>query len=335
MTQYWANLDVVNVTELKNNNTYYLGSSKNIVHWNSMHGNFVCYMPDSHSFVSPTTSIQFHDCYKVGDTGYAHASFAFNCPGYYANFPISVGFAGVNEAGSVWVIGQKQVLTYCTSAPTTWHCTLETSYGWPTEAMGVVPFIALGGVPFGQRYSGSNYTGNVSYYTTDSNTTLATYSANLVSVSNASSVADDFASNCFGITYNTDRVSPGTWSGKALCPYASSDWSFCSNWNTNADSTFIGGWHNRESVYPEGYGGAHTGVGFVFCGRPIVEGGSYTSWPSLSTAPFVSTTKVWVFNSSGVPQKAKQVYVYNSSGVPVKAKGLWVYNSSGKPVRVF
>lgn len=349
MTQYWANLDVVNVTELKNNSTYYLGSSKNIVYWDSMHlgkpatstreDNFISYMPDTKAYVCATTAIQFHDCYKSGNKGYAHASFAFSSPGYYANFPISFGFAGVNEAGSVWVIGQKQVLIFCQTPPTFWACTLETSYNWPTAAMGVVPFIAVGGVPFGQRYKGTPITKACTYYNTwgtrDSNgiyvanTAKTSKDISATSVTSAVSAADDFAIGCFGITNNTDRVSPGTWNGHALCPFV------FPNWVDKADSTFIGGWHNRESVYAEGYGGAYTGVGFAFCGRPIAEGGTYTGWPSLSTAPFVSTTKVWVFNSSGVPQKAKQVYVYNSSGTPVKAKGLWVYNSSGTPVRVF
>ncbi len=352
MTQYWANLDVVNVTELKKNNDYYFGCNKNIVYWNNMNlgnkttpnlnQNFITYMPDTEAFVCATTAIQFHDCYKVGDYGYAHASFAFSSPGYFANFPISVGFAGINNAGNVWVIGQKQVLTYCQTAPTFWATTLETKYPWPTEAMGVVPFIAVGGVPFYSRYKGTSVTKACTYYnkwgTRGSDGTYvastATSSKNITatSVTSAVSAADDFATNCFGVTHDTNRVSPGVWHGKAVCPFV------FPNWTEQADSSFIGGWHNRQAVAPEGtegHGGAHTGVGFVFCGRPIAEGGSYTSWPSLSTAPFVSTTKVWVFNSSGVPQKAKQVYVYNSSGTPVKAKGLWVYNSSGTPVRVF
>ena len=352
MTQYWANLDVVNVTELKKNNDYYFGCNKNIVYWNNMNlgnkttpnlnQNFITYMPDTEAFVCATTAIQFHDCYKVGDYGYAHASFAFSSPGYFANFPISVGFAGVNNAGNVWVIGQKQVLTYCQTAPTFWATTLETKYPWPTEAMGVVPFIAVGGVPFYSRYKGTSVTKACTYYnkwgTRGSDGTYvastATSSKNITatSVTSAVSAADEFATNCFGVTYDTNRVSPSVWNGKAVCPFV------FPNWTEQADSSFIGGWHNRQAVDPEGtegYGGAHTGVGFVFCGRPIAEGGSYTTWPSLSTAPFVSTTKVWVFNSSGVPQKAKQVYVYNSSGTPVKAKGLWVYNSSGTPVRVF
>lgn len=352
MTQYWANLDVVNVTELKKNNDYYFGCNKNIVYWNNMNlgnkttpnlnQNFITYMPDTEAFVCATTAIQFHDCYKVGDYGYAHASFAFSSPGYFANFPISVGFAGVNNAGNVWVIGQKQVLTYCQTAPTFWATTLETKYPWPTEAMGVVPFIAVGGVPFYSRYKGTSVTKACTYYnkwgTRGSDGTYvastATSSKNITatSVTSAVSAADEFATNCFGVTHDTNRVSPSVWNGKAVCPFV------FPNWTEQADSSFIGGWHNRQAVDPEGtegYGGAHTGVGFVFCGRPIAEGGSYTTWPSLSTAPFVSTTKVWVFNSSGVPQKAKQVYVYNSSGTPVKAKGLWVYNSSGTPVRVF
>ncbi len=331
MTQYWANLDVVNVTELKNNSTYYLGSSANIVYWSNKTGNFIYFMPDTKSYVAATTSIQFHDCYKVNDKGWAHASYGFNLPGYVANFPISFGFAGVNEAGSVWVIGQKQVVTYCTSKPTRWTCTLETSFTWPTAACGVVPFIAAGGVSFWQRYSGTAYTGNYTYYTTTTGTTEKSAKApkSLYSVTSAVSNADAFASNCFNVSHDTSRVSPSTWSGKAACPI------YLDNWVDKADSSFIGGWHNRQSAYAEGYGGATTGTGYVFCGKPINEGGSYNAWPTLSTSPYNVTTKVWVYNSSGTPVKAKQVWVYNSSGTPVKAKALYVYNSSGKPVRVF
>ena len=314
------------VTQLYNHSKYYHGSDTNIAKWLNMANNFITYMPDSKSYVGATTFLQLHDCYKSGDTGYAHASFAFNTPGYYANFPVAFGFAGVNSAGSVWVIGQKQWVIYNTGVPTHFDAVLEVSFGWPTAACGIVPFIAAGGTQFSQRYWGDSYTGNITYTTEAANSTLAStkYWGNLVSVTGASANADMFASNAYNVTQDHWGATH-----KICCPY---DYS---NWNANAGSTFLGGWANRQASYADGWNNCTVGAGFVFCGKPIAEGGSYTAWPTLSNAPFTVTTKVWVYDSNGKPQRAKQVWVYNSSGVPTRAKALYVYNSSGTPVRVF
>ena len=42
MTQKWYGLNTYNVTELKNDSNYNMGSSKSIVFWNNMSKNFIC-----------------------------------------------------------------------------------------------------------------------------------------------------------------------------------------------------------------------------------------------------------------------------------------------------
>lgn len=315
MAQGWYGLNTYNVTELKNHSKYYMQSSTNIVFWNNMSKNFICYMPDTGSTISATTAIKFHDCYRVGDTGYAHASFAFNAPGYVAVFPLMFGFAGCNEKGERWVIGSKQVLTQETSSGRTyWEATFETSFGWPTASAGVVPFIGVGGHPVYQRYNTSDKSGSITYYTWYNNDTKATYSGTVPSINYANTGAADFAANCF------DQSVTGL-HANVLCPYV------FPNWSENARGSFMGGWNGRNGI-PEGqdgYHGHYLGVGFVFCGKT-----SYTAMPTLSDAPYLINRNVWVFNSSRQRKTAKKITVYNSSKQAKAAHTVTVYGSDGK-----
>lgn len=327
MSQLWQNLVAENITPIDDSTDYTFSRTNYIVLHNNRYGQFVMYMPSSKSFISATTAIKFHDCYKVGDTGYAHASFAFIAPGYLAGFPISFGFAGVNKSNSVWIIGQKQVYTRSDSTYTYWNSTLETSFGWPTEPLGVVPFISVGGVPFYQRYSGTATNTAIKYYEGYSGGNIKTYTKSVQSTNIANDTnGDNFASNAFNVTYDTWKFG-----AKALCPVD------FTNWVENADSSFIGGWKNRQG-FPQGYDDAgnkinkYLGVGTVFATN---SNETYGSKLVFDNAAFSCAVKVWVYDSAGKPQRAKQVYVYNSSGAPVKAKHLYVYNSSGVPVQVF
>lgn len=329
MAQRWLGLTQTAMTQITDRSKYYMGNTTNsIVLHSNMHENFITYMPDSKTFISATTAINFHDCYKVGDTGYAHASFAFIAPGYYAGFPIAFGFAGVNKAGSVWVIGQKQVYVQSDTTNTKWEAAFETSFGWPTEPAGVLPFISVGGVPFWKRYKGTAASTAVKYYENYAGGNIKTFNYSLQSTNIANiESGDTIASNAFNQTYDgwttTDTGFSISGKGaKALCPVV------YPNWVENANSSFIGGWKNRgdsNNSYP-------VGVGTVFATSTTA---TYGSAPKFDNAAFSCAVKVWVYDSAGKPQKAKQVYVYNSSGAPVRAKHLYVYNSSGVPVQVF
>ena len=330
-----------NLTDLStvSGNTYVMGKSGYIAFHNNMStyksgsttkAFFTMYMPDTSRYIYATTAIKFHDCYKVGNTGYAHASFGFIAPGYMAGFPISFGFAGVNKAGSVWSMGQMQCYTTSDSTYTAWTGNFEISFGWPTEPLGVVPFISLGGVPFYQRfYTSGSSNQQVRGYEGWSGGNITSHTRSLGVVSSANSDADGFASNAFNTTwdgwdYNNGNGSTAAGSAKSLCPV-----DFV-NWTENADSSFIGGWINRQGQ-KQGEG-AYLGTGTVFCTDST---STYGSALTYSNAAFQCSVKVWVYDSAGKPQRAKQVYVYNSSGAPVKAKHLYVYNSSGVPVQVF
>ena len=272
-------------------------------------------MPDTVPTISPTTAIKFHDCYKVGSTGYAHATFAFNAPGYVATFPLMFGFAGVNQAGSVWVIGSKQLLTQETSTGRTyWEATFETSFGWPTASAGVFPFIGVGGHPVYQRYNASDKSGSVTYYTGYNNATKATYSGTVPSINYANTGAADFAANCFDQSVTKMYAN-------VLCPYV------FPNWSENAGSSFMGGWNGRSGITEgkDGYCGHYVGAGFVFCGKT-----SYTAMPKLSDAPYLINRNAWVFNSSKQRKQVKYITVYNSSKNAKQGHTVTVYGSDGK-----
>lgn len=315
MAQGWYGLNTYNVTELKNHSKYNIGSSVSIATWNNMTKNFVCYMPDTNSTISATTTMKFHDCYRVGDTGYAHASFAFNAPGYVAVFPLMFGFAACNEKGERWVVGSKQLLTQVTdTARTYWAATFETSFSWPTASFGIVPFIGVGGHPCYQRFNYTNASGSITYFTGYDNATKATYAGTVPSVSSAKTGAAVFASNCF-------NQGETNLHGNILCPVD------FANWSENAKSSFMGGWNGRSDI-PEGqdgYYGHYLGAGFVFCGKT-----SHTAMPTLSNVPYTINRNVWVFNSSKQRKTAKKITVYNSSKQAKAAHTVTVYGSDGK-----
>lgn len=340
-----------NITDLSSNpGKYVMGNTDFIVFHNNMKTRptntdsdasnsqyFVMYMPDSNNYIYATTAIKFHDCYRVDNTGYAHASFAFIAPGYLAGFPLSFGFAGVNKAGSVWSIGQMQTFTQSNATRTSWTANLEISFGWPTEPAGIAPFISVGGVPFYSRYNTSDSSNKtVRGYSDWSGGSEKSYTRSLGTVSSAKTNGttpspDEFASNAFNITYNGWDNSDSGYStspsgAKALCPVD------FSNWVENADSSFMYGWKNTAQEWPNGRNGLYLGCGSVF-GTGSTS--TYGSPLAFNNVAFSCTLRVWVYNSSGAPQVAKQVYVYDSSGVPKKAKHLYVYNSSGAPVAVF
>lgn len=326
MAQNWLGLCNENLTELKNHNKYQLGNATSTIvywdNWNDVGNNFVCYMPSSHMFICGRPAIRFHDCYKASDgKGYAHASFAFRAPGYIAGFPIDFGFASVNQAGTLSVIGQKQVYTACPEGQgeeTYWNATFETSFSWPTVPTGIIPFIAVGGMSFGQRYNGTDQNTSVSYFNSwNPNTVTKSTYTRLCPSKNISAKAgrDDIASNVFSNSWNSG------WGAKVLCP------AVFSNWKEQASTTFIGGWKNRGDSYD-----SYLGVGFFFCGDTKAD---CVSWPTFSSAPYKAGSKIWVYNSAGTPLSAKNIYVYNSSGVPKKAKAVYRYNSSGVPVKIY
>lgn len=326
MAQNWLGLCNENLTELKGHNKYQLdNATATIVYWNEwndVEDSFVCYMPDSNRFICGRPAIRFHDCYKASDgKGYAHASFAFRAPGYIAGFPIDFGFASINQAGTLSVIGQKQLYTAVTEGSvkeTYWNATFETSFTWPTVPTGIIPFIAVGGMSFGQRFNGTDQNTSVSYFNSwNPNTATKKTYTRLCPSKNISAKAgrDDIASNMFTMSWNSG------WGAKVLCPVD------FSNWKDNASTTFIGGWKNRGDSYD-----SYLGVGFFFCGGTKAD---CTSWPSFSSAPYKVSSKIWVYNSAGKPLPAQNIYVYNSSGVPQKAKAVYRYNSSGVPVKIY
>lgn len=326
MAQNWLGLCNENLTELKNHNKYQLDNATSTIvywnEWNDVKDSFVCYMPDSNRFICGRPAIRFHDCYKASNgKGYAHASFAFRAPGYIAGFPIDFGFASIKQDGTLSVIGQKQVYTATpegSGTETYWNATFETSFTWPTVPTGIIPFIAVGGMSFGQRYNGTDQNTSVSYFNSwNPNTATKKTYTRLCPSKNISNKAgrDDIASNMFTMSWNSG------WGAKVLCP------AVFSNWKGNASTTFIGGWKNRGDSYD-----SYLGVGFFFCGGTKAD---CTSWPSFSSAPYKVSSKIWVYNSAGKPLPAQNIYVYNSSGVPQKAKAVYRYNSSGVPVKIY